>query len=104
MNGRVDFFVKLHAEAFEITADLGAVNRLILVSLTNNLESVGNDCFAGCPKITDVYFTGSAHDWRLLSEGADMGMAENVSMHYSNQIRPSVGLSSLQIHLFSLGL
>jgi hypothetical protein len=56
------------------------------VSLTNNLESVGNDCFAGCPKITDVYFTGSAHDWRLLSEGADMGMAENVSMHYSNQI------------------
>ena len=77
--------------AFEGCAALGRVE------LVNTVATLGNQCFAGCEALTDLYFTGSAQDWRFLTEGIQTGLSPSVVMHFSSSVTVTVQPSDVRV-------
>ena len=53
------------------------------VTLYSNVTAIGFSAFSECPKIKDVYYTGSMEDWNKISFGNCNDSLINATIHYN---------------------
>ena len=58
-------------------------SKLTRITIPAGVTSIGADAFSGCSSLDDVYFEGSASQWKKISIGSGNGPLTSASMHYS---------------------
>ena len=52
--------------------------------LPGNLHFISNHVFSGCTQLCDVYFEGSWETWEQLTDRFDIGLSDDVTLHFGS--------------------
>ncbi|MBR1686835.1 MAG: leucine-rich repeat protein [Clostridia bacterium] len=57
---------------------------LTSLALPGNLHFISNHVFSGCTQLCDVYFEGSRETWEQLTDRFDIGLSDDVTLHFGS--------------------
>lgn len=57
---------------------------LTSIFIPATIDTIGNQVFAGCLKLTDVYYGGSEEEWKVVEVGTNNQYLDSAKMHYSD--------------------
>lgn len=59
---------------------------LTSVTIPDSVTSIGYGAFSGCTSLTDVYYTGSAKDWKKIEIGIYNNKLTKATIHYNSTV------------------
>ena len=71
-------------KAFE-NAKLTSVTIPDSVTIGDSVESIGEDAFWGCDRLTRVYYKGTVSEWKKISIGSDNRDLTSAKRYYSEK-------------------
>ena len=56
---------------------------LTSIIIGNSVKSIGSNAFYGCSSLTDVYYTGTANEWKAIKIDSSNTKLTNATIHYN---------------------